>query len=265
MPDSSPERLIQFVHPEKLLAGLPGALQPEALAALYGVDEQRYTSVVSGFDAEVDGAARRLTAELATELEALPFTHDDVVVAAGDSITDDLRSWARILQRAVGRPLVEAGVSGDTTVHLISRLNRILESAPAWLLVLVGTNDARRHGPAERPLVSDDEFRANLDALRRHVQARSAARLVWITPPAVIEERIESSPDLSADDVRWRNAEVEAKADIVRAQPEPVVDLGPVFRDERLPALLMPDGLHPSLEGQLAIASAVVCALARLG
>jgi lysophospholipase L1-like esterase len=265
MAEQAPERLIQFVHPGKLLARLPGEVEPAKLAALYGVSEQRYGSAVDTFDAAVDAAARRLAAELPTELDALPFADGEVVVAAGDSITDDLQSWARILRRALGRALVESGVSGDTSVHLISRLKEIVGLCPDWLLVLIGTNDARRHGPARHPLVSDDQFRQNIEALRRYVQARTSARLVWITPPPVVEERIEASSDLAADEVVWRNAEVAAKADILRAQPDPVVDLGPVFGGEGLPALLMPDGLHPNVEGQLAIARAVVRALSRLG
>jgi acyl-CoA thioesterase-1 len=261
---ASPERLIQFVHPPKLLSRLPGAIEDEALAALYGVGEQRYRSTVRGFGAAADAAARRLAAELGPELEALPFEDGEVIVAAGDSITDDLQSWARILRRALRRPLLETAVSGDTSVHLISRLAEIVEPSPDWLLVLIGSNDARRHGPAAQPLVSDDQTRENLAAVRRYLKARTSARLVWITPPPVIEERIEASSDLADDDVTWRNAEVAAKAEIVRAQPEPVVDLWPAFDDERLPDLFLPDGLHPSLEGQLAIAGAVVRALTRV-
>src|SRR5688572_4485849 len=121
----------------------------------HGLGEQRYRH-----------ALRRLTAELSSELAALPFAREHVVVAAGDSITADVQSWARILGTALGRQLVEAGVSGDTSVHLISRLAAIVERSPHWLLVLIGTNDARRHGPAAGPLVSDEQFRANLAAIR---------------------------------------------------------------------------------------------------
>lgn len=219
----------------------------------HGLGEQRYRH-----------ALRRLAAELGPELAAPPFAREDVVVAAGDSITADTRSWARILGTALGRPLIEAGVSGDTSVHLISRLAAIVEHSPDWLLVLIGTNDARRHGPAAGPLVSDEQFRANLAAIRAYVGSRSSARLVWVTPPPVLEEGIAASAELARDDVSWRTAEVVAKAEIVRAQPEPVVDLWPAFEPDRLPELLQPDGLHPSLEGQVEIAAAVTRALSRL-
>jgi lysophospholipase L1-like esterase len=261
--DPSPERLIQFVHPPKLLARLPGALDDATLATLYGVPEQRYRRTLEAFGAGVEEAAARLRARLEPQLAALPFARDDVIVAAGDSITDDIQSWTRILAAALGRPVVDCAVSGDTSTHLISRLTGTLEHSPDWLLVLVGTNDSRRHGPAAGPLVSDEQFRANLAAIRVHVGARGSARLVWVTPPPVLEERIESSADLARDDVSWRSVEVAAKAEIVRAQPEPVVDLWPGFEADRLPELLQPDGLHPSLEGQLEIAAAVTMALSR--
>jgi acetyl esterase/acyl-CoA thioesterase-1 len=47
-------------------------------------------------------------------------------------------------------------------------------------------------------------------------------------------------------------------ADIVRRRPEPVVDLQAVFGTPANPDLLLSDGLHPSLAGQIAIVTALV-------
>jgi lysophospholipase L1-like esterase len=56
----------------------------------------------------------------------------------------------------------------------------------------------------------------------------------------------------------WRNADLLAVGDVIRARPEPVVDLQALFGMPPIAGFLGPDGLHPSLTGQQAIARAVV-------
>jgi acyl-CoA thioesterase-1 len=218
-----------------------------------------------------EDAARRLLhdPELRRCVEALPFAAGDRVVAAGDSITEDPASWAEILRHALRmqRPddrieVVNEGVSGDTSVGLLERFGPILERDPDWLLVMIGTNDACRYGPgATEPTVSDDESRGAIAALGERVRAGSRAELVWITPPPVHEERIAIAVELGKDEggeTAWLDVDVSEKARIVRAQRGRLVDLAPAFPAARLERLLQVDGLHPSLEGQLAIAGAVV-------
>src|SRR5262249_35825936 len=62
--------------------------------------------------------------------------------------TDDLGSWAEILRHA-GATIVNGGLSGDTTTGARVRLTQLLESEPDLAIVLLGTNDARRHGGAQ--------------------------------------------------------------------------------------------------------------------
>ena len=69
------------------------------------------------------------------------------VVAFGDAY-GRRALWAEILG------LINLGVPGDTTVHLIGRFADVAACDPDLLVVLVGTNDARRHGAAaDRMLV----------------------------------------------------------------------------------------------------------------
>jgi acyl-CoA thioesterase-1 len=273
-PSPDAERLIQFLHPAKVLERLPGSsrMPDSTLAGLYGTSEEGFRGHAQDFAAAAEDAARRLLddPELCRAVDALPFAAGDVVVAAGDSMTDDLQSWAEILRHVlrIRRPddaveVVNAGLSGDTSAHLLSRFTAVAAKQPDWLIVMIGTNDARRHGPAaEGPLLSDDESRRMLHALNRFASARTHAELVWITPPPVLEAQIAASAELAEDEVAWVDAEVAAKAELVRRQPGHIVDLREAFSPGRLPELLLPDGLHPSLEGQLAIASALVRTLA---
>jgi lysophospholipase L1-like esterase len=134
---------------------------------------------------------------------------------------------------------------------------------PAWILCLAGTNDARLHGQfPTKTLVSLDETAKNLDMLRHFGATQCPAQWLWITPATVIEEQIANDWFLSPFELRWRNQDLSAIAGAVTAAAElggdPVVNLQDVFGLPADPALLLPDGLHPSLAGQTAIVRAVV-------
>jgi lysophospholipase L1-like esterase len=60
----------------------------------------------------------------------------------------------------------------------------------------------------------------------------------------------------------WRNDDLEVVVEIIRDMDCWVVDLHDVMRKRVAPELLLPDGLHPSLEGQQVIAAALVEQLA---
>ena len=263
MPARELERLVQFCHPEKILEAtrLAGRLTPDdrLLGALYGTSPRRYRALVSSFER----TARAVAAELLgrpgfrAAAESLPVPREGTVLAAGDSITDDRQSWAEILRHVLaethGARLVNGGLSGDTTTGLVSRLGRL---PPADLVViLIGTNDARRHGRADgEMLVSHAETARNLGVLRRVRQP-----VVWITPPPVSEAWIAGAEELIEADVAWRGRDVTAKAELVRRLPDPVVDLWPAWTAD----LLLDDGLHPNLAGQRRILEAVVGHFAR--
>jgi acyl-CoA thioesterase-1 len=177
------------------------------------------------------------------------------VVALGDSMTDDLLSWAEIL-RACGAEVVNAGVSGDTTADALRRLYGIVLLEPDVVITMLGTNDCQRHGPDDALLVGPEETARNLASLAGWLR-RTGARRLWITPPPVDEAALARAVGPRPFSVR--DADVRAVADAVRALGDPVVDLHAVFG--AAPGLLMEDGVHPTLAGQTAIAAAVLSAL----
>jgi lysophospholipase L1-like esterase len=256
-PPLAPEllRLVRYCHPARILrtTRLPGALDEAALAALYGASLDDYRRAVAAIRREAIEAARSLREddEIRRQLESIRV---DRILAIGDSHTDDLASWAEILALA-GLPVVNAGLSGDTTAAALTRLHRLPPAAHAF--VLLGTNDARRHGDHD-VLVSDAETRRNLRAIAHALHGR-CRRVTWITPPPADEERIRRDRALAEAGVSWRRQELAAKADIVRRDRCDMIDLWPQFGHDHL----ADDGLHASGAGQRLIAQHVIRRLGR--
>jgi lysophospholipase L1-like esterase len=244
------ERLVRYCHPAKILAAtrLPGTLDEAALAALYGVLPGCYRAVAAALAHEALETARDLR-------ERLPsLALNGPVLALGDSHTDDLGSWAEILDAVLDVEVINAGLSGDTSTAVRGRLGRLPPAAHAF--VLIGTNDARRHGDQDM-LVSHGETRRNLSAIDREVRRR-CDHVTWITPPPVDEHRVRRAAALVEAGLSWRLADVATKADLVRDGFRDTIDLWPSLTADRLAS----DGLHPSPAGQRLIASLVLGRLA---
>jgi len=274
MEELSPAQLayvLQFQHKEKLVAHIPG-VNDANIAALWGMDATTYRRTRDRFAQQAHHAAQKLLTDpdFAERVDRLPFAPGTAVVGLGDSITDDDQSWLEILRHllALRRPedeirVVNEGVSGDTTSQMISRFLDVVLAEPAWILCLAGTNDARLHGQyPTKTLVSVQETARNLDMLRHFGVTQCPAQWLWITPATVIEEQIEVDWFLSPFELRWRNSDLSAIAEAmirVAAEGEDLlVNLQDVFGLPPDPALLLPDGLHPSLAGQTEIVRAVV-------
>jgi acyl-CoA thioesterase-1 len=263
--------VLQFEHLEKRLEGMPGATD-EHIAALFGLDVDAYQSIRGRYATRARQVAQELIAEpaFAALVDRLPFAPGDIVVGLGDSITDDDQSWLEIMRaliesrRAEDRiRIVNAGVSGDTTAHMIARFLDVIVEKPDWVICMAGTNDARLHGDfPTKVLVSLEETERNLDMLRHMAATQTQARWVWMTPTTVIEAQIADHWMLSGFELAWRNSDLLAIGDVICRRAEPVVDLRKAFGEPPGPRFLLPDGLHPSLEGQIVIVRALVERLA---
>lgn len=158
--------ILQFIHVEKLLADFPG-ITDDNIAAIFSIDGAQYRSIRNGFNENARKTAETLLAdpEFAELVDRLPFAANSTVLAVGDSVTDDDQSWLEILRHLVNlkRPddeirIINAGVSGDTTTHALSRFSELTLLRPDWVLFLIGLNDARKHGVAPgKTLVSVEE------------------------------------------------------------------------------------------------------------
>ncbi len=260
---------LQYVHLEKLYGYLPGLA--ESLPAIFGVSPEEYAAIRVRFDALTRSAAEQLLADgaFADRVARLPFPRGARILAVGDSITDDLQSWAEILRHvlAIARPdddltLGNAGLSAHTTAMIVRRWPSLLHPAPDWIICGLGGNDVTRIAGG-KPQVTLAESIANLQELRRIAAERTEACWAWLTPVPVDEERAAANPGFQYGASSWRNTDIAALADAIGAFHDPVVDLVDVFGIPAHPELQGPDGVHPSLAGQQRIVTALVETLDR--
>jgi acyl-CoA thioesterase-1 len=200
-----------------------------------------------------DGGARPESAGPTPDAVQVP-EDAPMVLVLGDSIAAGLhlpreRAFPAALQRqmaAAGQPfhLVNAGVSGDTSAGGLARLDWLLQQQPDVLIVELGANDGLRG-------VKVSATEQNLREILTRTQAAGPKILLLGVriPPSM-------GPDYS-----------EAFAGIyTRLAQELEVELVPFFMQgvAGVPALNLPDELHPTAEGHELIASNVAAGLSKL-
>ena len=264
---------VRFFHFEKTPVALRAGLDAEQFAtqsaSLAGVTVQAAAQMRAEMATTVADAAAELAGRPAVRsaMAEVPFARGDVIVALGDSITDDLLSWAYQLERVLDllRPdlalrVVNHGITGHTTQEAISRFDLVAAARPAWIIQLLGTNDARRHGSARLTTTSLDETKRNLGVIRRFVETDTHAQLIVMTPPPADQAAIERWAPFHEQQITWLAEDIDGVAALVRDSPGQVVDIHGLL-SASASQLLLPDGLHPNLLGQQQIAEAVLLAL----
>lgn len=215
-----------------------------------GDDESQGTPEPTTFG---DGGTRPETKGPAPEAVQVP-EDAPIVMVLGDSVAAGLhlpreRAFPAALQRqlaATGQPfhLVNAGISGDTSAGGLARLNWLLQQQPDVLIVELGANDGLRGVPV-------DVTEQNLREILTRTQAAG---------PKLLLLGVRIPPSMGAD-------YSEAFAGLYpRLAQEFDIPLVPFFMRgvAGVPALNLPDGLHPSAEGHEHIASNVAAGLSKL-
>lgn len=103
----------------------------------------------------------------------IPEVQNDTIVFFGDSLVAGYgatlgNSLPEQLSLLLNRPVINMGVSGDTTADGLARLDEVISRNPGLVIVLLGGNDALRK-------VSQDKTEANLRQIIEALQATGSA------------------------------------------------------------------------------------------
>lgn len=176
----------------------------------------------------------------------LPHLADDaVIVTFGDSLTfgngvEPAQSYPAVLEKMIGRRVVNAGVPGEVTVAGLSRLPEILErEKPALLLLCHGGNDQLRR-------LNQQQAANNIREMIRLTQKRGVA-VVLIAVPA---PELSISPPLMYREI--------AKELSIPIEEE---TLSTVLADSSLKS----DYIHPNAAGYRRLAESIASLLKKSG
>jgi acyl-CoA thioesterase-1 len=204
-PSTDQERahIVRYTRPERwsILDRFPvsAAVCGEMLAEMLGWSADQVRSCVSALTTGVADTADAMLEDptFRTALANLPFRTGDRIAAVGDSLTADRLGWFDLIVASMrGHGDLDVvtqnlGVSGSTTADALERFDILEAFRPTHVLMMLGTNDARRHGRLRsHRMVSPQETQRNLSALIDLVVNELSAQIIVITPPPADQTRI---------------------------------------------------------------------------
>lgn len=166
------------------------------------------------------------------------------IIAFGDSLTYGVGStegndYVSVLSRNIGIPIINKGVSGDTTRDALARLQSdVLDHNPKIVIVLLGGNDYLKKIPQA-------ETFSNLEKVIAEIQSTGAAVLLVGIRGGVLADKFENQFDSLA-----RNKKTGYVSDA----------LSGIYLDSRY----MSDAVHPNDKGYLELESRIRPELLRI-
>lgn len=267
-------RQAQFFHPQKKYAFLRGGNNPAAHAALFGVRESFYQSLLDEFDRNVASACEQLcqNKQFRDNIINLDIPAEGSIVVIGDSLTDDSQSWFSILQRTFQtlRPQDKIkfhnhAVSGDGTPHLQWSVIEALQHQASVYFVFTGTNDGRIQGYEHgHTLTSLSESERNIKQTLAFIEKRNTNPWIWLTPVGSDTKRINEHEFFKPLEATWDNQHINQVANIIAEHAPICLDLRPDFTPIVDSTLMDEDGLHWSIEGQKLVTQLIVDHLANI-
>jgi lysophospholipase L1-like esterase len=166
-------------------------------------------------------------------------------------IEDGAQIWPEIVAEALGMPLVNRAVGGDTTKDTLRRARLVNGRPDARDLVLVecGMNDAMRWGRTGEGGLAG--YQQRLLEIVRRLGARGATVRVLADAPLPDWKSMPRRHDQCSDEI------YEDARKILLAIPDNI-DIAPVWDPA---TMVLPDMVHPNQKGVEAIAGAVLAAL----
>ena len=194
------------------------------------------------------------------------------ILFQGDSITDAGRNREDFYSLGYGYPLLTAahltaefpgeyeyvnrGIGGNLLVDLYNRRQEdLLDLAPDYLSLFIGTNDAWAELDQGRPIVTD-AFEQMYTALLEEIFTLCPNTKVMLISPAVMEGLFSRNTEEQPDRLNQFRLHVASRIEVVRKVAEkynlPIVDMQAVY-DEACTradvAVWTGDGAHPTAGG----------------
>ena len=217
--------------------------------------------VVTGLPVRASGAGLPLLAK------------DAVILAFGDSLTFGTgaapgESYPAVLERLVGRRVVNEGIPGEITGEGLARLPEVLKrEKPALLILCHGANDLLR-------FLDKRQAAANLRAMIRLAREKGAA-VVLIAVPL---PGIALSPEplyLEIATEKGATVRIAVPSLGITLSPEPLyreiaTEMGLPFEENALTTILsdgtlLSDPIHPNAAGYRQLAESIASLLKRSG
>ncbi len=198
----------------------------------------------------------------------IKIKENSVILFQGDSITDCFRKRDDEYDLGEGYPkyvkellndkkvtIINRGVSGDKTEHLVKRYQKDFKDVNAdYVYILIGINDVWDHY-LKNELVTDEEFKNNYEFILSHLTNDFHCPIIILEPFI-----IDSDPNKTIfREELWRKVEIIRK--LARKYATDYIPLDGIFAQASIkenPSFWSEDGIHPSIEGSKLIAKEIV-------
>lgn len=251
--------IIPFYNANKRHPLFPGRDSVQAEADLLGISVEELQEYRLNLDQNAKQAALELLKEdeIIDLLDKIPFDGNEIIVALGDSSTEDAQGWFNIFKNLLEISsenaefqFINAGISGNTTTDGLRRLDRdVLLAEPDWVFVSLGTFDVQRLNIApDRTLIPLSETWENLNTIQEILEEQLENPVIWLTPTPVIQELLEENlmNEFSIDEM-----DMAQLIEVVAGKRGVIIDpQGRRLGEEKPQAWnYLSDGLNPSLAG----------------
>ena len=211
-----------------------------------------YTVVITASADGYRSSSSKFTISVVKESALTSIFKDKVVVAFGDSLTA-MPGWVSMLKSELGTEVINAGVSGDTTLLAIERIEEdVLSHNPDIVIMNFGMNDHAEVIDKKQPLVALRIYENTYRTMIKHI-LKSGAKIVLVTHNGVCTESGYYSPGLYGLD--YGSETMHSFFDVVRSLAEEfdlgLIDIYDMSVKEGLNKIcLQYDGIHLSSYGQ---------------